>query len=218
MTEFSQQDDELIRRYLAGGLTDEEEMMLETRIVKESRFRSELEVTAALQEGFRQLEAQGEIVSILTRSHDRWRLQSPAIAASLAALVLGLLAIVYFNTRSPPLQPPTTLAALHFERTRGTDIDDAVLWTRRSTPTRLQLHLDVGAMPGRSYRVVVMRREGGRTQFLSDTVESATANGEVVLSLMDSQLGRGEYDIQLTPSPAADRDNFVTHRLVVQDP
>lgn len=218
MTEHSQEDHELIRRYLGGGLTDEEEVMLETRIVRDSRFRTELELTVALQEGLRQLEARGEISSLLARSRDRWRLQTPAIAASLAALVLGLLAVVYFATRSPPIRPQMNVASLHFERTRGTDTDHTVLWTRRSTPTRLQLHFDVGATPAGSYRVIVMRQESSGAQLWSDTVESATAYGEVVLTLTDSQLEQGEYDIQLTPAPAPDPADFVTYRLVVQDP
>jgi hypothetical protein len=218
MTELSLEDHELIRRYLAGGLTDAEEVMLETRIVEDSRLRSEFELTLALQEGMRHLESRGEIIGLLGRSRDRWRLQSPAIAASLAALVLGLLAIVYFTTRSPPTPPPMTVASLHFERTRGADTDDAVLWTRRSTPTRLQLHFDVGATPAGSYRVVVLRQESGGAQLLSDTVESATADGEVVLSLTDSQLGRGRHDIQLTPRPAADGEGFLTYRLEIHDP
>jgi hypothetical protein len=218
MTELSMQDHELIRRYLAGSLTDEEESMLETRIVKDPALRSELELTVALKDGLRELKARGEIAGLLARSRDRWRLRMPALAASLAGLAVGLLAVVYFIGRPAPVQPPVTIASLYFERTRGSEAADVVLWTRKSTPTRLRLHLDVGAAPVSSYRVIVQSRNGGGAKPLWDTVEPISTESEVVLDLPDSRLEPGDFQVRLSPASGPAREDTMVYHLVVRDP
>lgn len=217
MTDKSQKDHELIRRYLAGRLTDEEEGMLETRIVEDAQFRNELDLTAAIRDGMRELEARGEIDGLLDKARTRWQRPTIAIAASLIALVVASILIFYLVDRSQPPRPPIALASLHFERTRGLSSDNAVNWTLGADPTQLRLHFDVGAAPAANYRVVVLRGTGDSAEPVITAVEATSAGGDVVLTLSDSLLTPGDFEIRLSPVPETAGVGATVYHLVVTD-
>lgn len=201
MTEISQSDHELIRRYLAGRLTDEEESMLESRSVRDAAFRTELELSAALKQGMRKLDARGEIDGILAGARTAWRRPAIAIAASVAIIAIASLSVLHV-VDSPRHGDPTARAvSLYLERTRGVPTGDTVNWTLGAAATRLQLHLDVGATPAPRYRVEIWREASDGSAPLMRLVESTSAEGHVVVAFDDSLLAPGLFEVRLTPHP-----------------
>lgn len=216
MTDISQKDHELIRRYLAGRLTAEEVVMLETRIVREAQFRRELDLTTALRDGLRELEARGEIDGLLDKSRARRHRPAMAIAASLA-LVVGSLTILYLVDRPQSPRLATATESLHFERTRAVSSESTVTWKLGSAPTRLRLLFDVGAAPMTQYRVVLQQLTADATLPVMTSVEAASAEGEVVLKLDDSLLAPGDFEIRLSPVPERADVGAIVYHLVVTD-
>jgi hypothetical protein len=217
MTDISQADHELIRHYLAGSLSDEEEVMLETRIVRDAQFRHELDLTAALREGMRELDSRGEIDGLLTGARAGWQRYRTTMAASIGVLAVTSLTVFYLMDRPQRPEKVAATASLHFERTRGMSSDNAVTWTPGATPTRLRLHFDVGAVPAAYYRVVILHGNGRTAEPIVTALTSASAEGEVILDLEDPLLAPGNLEIRLTPVPDSDETGTTVYRLVVTD-
>lgn len=217
MTEISQGDHDLIRRYLAGGLTDEEEIVLETRIVRDAAFRTELELSAALKQGMRELDSRGEIDGILGGARPAWRHPAIAVAASVALLAIAGLSVLYVVDSPRPGDPAAKTVSLYLERTRGVPTDDTVNWTLGAAPTRLELHLDVGASPAPRYRVEIWREDKDGTAPLMKSVESTSAEGHVVVAFDDSLLAPGLFEVRLTPLPESIAAEVTRYHLRVID-
>jgi len=208
------EDHELIRRYLAGRLSVEEELVFETRIIRDVQFRKELDLTIALQQGMRELDARGEIDRMLIKAHPSWRRPVIVIAASLGVLAVGV-AVVTLTNRDPVPPDPTTKASLQFELTRGAPSGQTVVWRQRGNPTRLQLHLDVGAAPANQFRVALYRQDPRSDAPIAETVTNASDHGEVVWTLDDSLLSPGTFEIHLTPIPDSVNAGSTVYELVV---
>jgi hypothetical protein len=217
MTDISQAEYELIRRYLAKGLSEEGELMVMTRIIRDPRFRQEMEVTAALRDGLRELERSGTLASLL---------QSPAglrprVSLALAAMVLvavsgGVISYLVSERQHPPASAVES-ETLRFETARGGASQADVTWRPSGRPVQLEMVFDVGPSPAGSYRVTL--RSSAGTQFATtiDQLIETTPDGEVVLLLDGALLAPGNYDVRLEPSSAGRPAAIVTYTLKIHD-
>jgi len=213
MTDRSSDNHELIRLYLAGRLGEAEELMVQTRIVGDSEFRSEVELTAAMKVGMRTLDRRGEIARLLAVENPRWWGPRFVIAASLAALALGVASYLFWQTR---LDHPSTAATetLRFERMRESSDGADVVWERGDSPPPLDFRFDVGLVPAPHYRVT-FRQASAKARPTVDVVVSTSSDGEIVLSLDGNLLEQGDYEIHLEPQPATEKADMVTFTLAV---
>lgn len=216
MTDISPEDHGLISRYLAKRLTDPEELMVETRIITDPVFRSEVELTEALRAGLRELESRGEVSPLLTRQTEWWRRPRFAMVASLASIALGLISF-HFYQQQEPQSPFTTTETLRFERTRGGTEEADAMWNRTSKSVRLEMHFDVGADPASSYRVTIRGTTNGAASPVMDSSISTSRDGEVVLTVDGALLEPGDYEIRLESQPASELYSAVAYTLTVTD-
>ncbi|MEX0735069.1 MAG: hypothetical protein WDZ66_08615 [Steroidobacteraceae bacterium] len=214
MTDISLEDHELIGRYLAKRLTDAEELMVETRIVEDPDFRSEVELTAMLRDGLRQLESRGEVTPLLTRHTEWWNRPRRAVAASMAAIALGLISFLFYQQQERSA-PASVSETLRFEQTRGSDPQADVVWERTGAPAQLEMRFDVGPEPTPRYRVTVRRVIDGAAGPAIDRVIPTSSDGDVVLVLDGALLEPGDYEIRLESQPAIELDSSVTYTLTV---
>lgn len=96
---MSTHDRELIDRYLAGRLDDEELNRIEARFITDPGFRRQVEVTEALRVGLRQLDEHGELESLLAPEQSVWFWQRPtyALAASVATAFLAVTSVTLYR-------------------------------------------------------------------------------------------------------------------------
>lgn len=213
MTDISPNDHELIRRYLAGRLAEAEADMLQTRIVEDPVFRNEVELTAALKDGMRELDGRGEIRALLAnRDASRRRLQLAA-AASLGAIALGFASFLLIERDEP--SKGTVTETLRFAPTRGAESKADLVWQRNDGVTRFEMRFDVGPRPAESYEVTIARADGpGTTRLLSRTAVTS-AEGDVVLPVDETLFEPGLYEIHLLPMPATARSESVHYTLLI---
>jgi hypothetical protein len=215
MTDISQDDHELIRRYLANRLSDAEELMVTTRIVRDPRFGNEVEVTAAFREGIRELEKRGKLSPLLDSQTRRWSRAQIAFAATVAIVAMGGL-ISYLFDRPREQTAPTVIAeTLRFETVRGDGTLADVTWHQSGRPVRLEMRFDVGPDPAGSYRVTLERVFGATIVSMADRPVPVSSGGEVVLFLDGTLLEPGDYEIRLEPQPVVAGDDIVNYRLTV---
>jgi len=206
------EDHELIGRYLARRLTEAEELMVETRIIQDPAFRSEVELTQALKEGMRELENRGEVSRLLT-TRDRPQLPKVAWAATLAAVAAGLVTFYFYQAREA-IAPVPVSETLRFELTRGGPEAD-VSWVRGSAPVQLEMQFDVGPEPAPTYRVTLSRLPENADNPVLNRAVLTSPEGEVVVSVDGEALPPGNYAIRLEPQPPTEAAVAVSYTLSV---
>jgi hypothetical protein len=223
-------DRELIDRYLADRLKEDEVLSVEARIVADAAFRHEVEVTEALRAGLRRLEEADGLEALLAvsgpqantdRSVAFWARPSYALAASVATIGLGVLALVQYGqlkheregsaaprsaelvTQFAPTQRRTPVA---FASLRS--VSEPVSIQMSSEPVLYEMAFDVGAEPAAEYALTIVRpaAQGDVVVFSAPSV-TPEADGLVRLSLHSALLAPGDYVVQLMPQgsgPTAD--------------
>jgi len=213
MTDMDERNQDLVDRYLANRLSDVERELVETRIVGELAFRREVELTEALRDGLRELQARGEVAPLLRSRTWMWSRSPVAIAASVMALVFGLTSFLLYQRLDQPRQDlraasgELVIATLLFERTRSAQAGPDVSWQRSAAPTLLEMHFDVGLEPAAAYRVLVERiGTGTDATLLLSTRAGIGPEGDVAISLHSALLEPGNYRIRLEPLPSTSMD------------
>ena len=218
MTDIDAGNQELIDRYLANRLSDAETKLVETRIVGEPAFRREVELTEALRDGLRELQAQGEVAPLLRPRTWMWSRSPFAIAASILALVFGATSYLLYQRLDQsqhdfgPTSSEMIVATLRFERTRSSNAGPDVSWQQAGEATLLELHFDVGLEPAPGYRVFIERIGMGADANLLMAMRAAIGpEGDVSISLHSALLKPGDYRIRLEPQPTASmhQESFV---------
>lgn len=205
-------DQELARGYLAGDLTEEERVMIEQRIVTDPAFLEEVRLTEAMRDGLRHLSSHGQLAPLLAPSPNSWGRPAVALAASIAALAFAATSVLIYQRMDHAdhqlnsaliVVPTTAQETLLFERTRSNAAAD-VIWRRRSTPTLLNLLIDVGLEPALSYTVTIERLlSGSDTTLLSVRHVGIDEDGFAAISINSELLDTGVYQVSLTPHLAA---------------
>lgn len=215
---LSTDDRELIDRYVAGRLSESELDEVEARIVADGAFRAEVELTESLRAGLRALEAQGELASAERLGPALWRRPSYALAASVVAGALGIVALALYgqleHTRAalaglegerarsrPGAVASTRIVAV--ERTRAASGADVVL-SAADPAALLELRVDPGPAPVDRYAVTLARVDGAVVATLVRVPRAMVSeDGVVVLKVHSALLSPGEYRVALTPLDGA---------------
>lgn len=215
MTDTFQDNHELIRRYLANRLSDTEELMVTTRIVRDPKFRNEVEVTAAFREGIRELEKRGKLSPLLDSQNTRWSRAPLAFAAAVAIVAMGGLISFLLDQPRHESAPTVITETLRFETTRGNGPLADVTWHQSGRPVRLEMRFDVGPERAGNYRVTLDRVSSGAIVSMADRLIAVSSGGEVVLFLDGTLLEPGDYEIRLEPQPVVAGNGIVKYRLAV---
>ena len=222
---MSTHDRELIDRYLADQLSGDELTTMEARIVMDPGFRREFELTEALRVGLTRLDRSGEIDPLLNDpANGRPVTGKPgqvlsflsrpayALAATVAALGLGLLSVLMFNqlqharTLATTVgQPPAAATpagrreALSFAMLRSDA--DAISIRSPDSPVQYDLSFDVGAEPAAEYSITISRIEADTRIIVLQIPRVATDDdGLVRMSAHSALLSPGTYAIRLAPT------------------
>ena len=186
-----------------------------TRIFEEPRFATEVELTAALKDGFRELDRRGELSALLNRARFRWPRPKIALAAALCVAALGsLLSLMLYQLPGNTTADAAT-QTLYFETSRSGASKADVTWHRTAASDRLTLRFDVGIEPAAWYRVTMRHIVDGRAPSTIATVNTASSGGEVVLMLDGALLEPGDYDATLDPIPPGESNTTVRYTLRV---
>jgi len=213
---LSTHERELIDRYLADRLREDEIFAVETRIVSDPEFRREVEITEALREGLRRLDSGDGIGQSHVGTAQSELRPVYALAATIAAVGFGVLAMFTHDRlqqeraalqelRRVPLSgrvlPTQRETSVSFALTRGEA--DAVSLDLPDVPTLFEMSFDPGVEPARTYAVQLVRRDGdAQTVVLSVSPVSPDADGLLRLSVHSATLPAGDYSVVLTPEPA----------------
>jgi len=207
------EDQDLINQYLARRLSEAEELMLETRIVEDPAFRTEVELTAAFRDGMRELEDRGEVALLLAISGWQQHRIQYAIAASLGVIALGLGSYLLYPWHDSGSH--ATTETLRFETTRGAVTEADAAWTRSGDPTQLELRFDPGPNPAADYQVTILRADSPSAPALVNRRVATTSDGAVLLRIDGALLEPGAYTILLDPRPATGSGGPLTYTLAV---
>jgi len=198
MTENPTASQAIIDRYLADRLNEAERDMVETRIVHDADFRNEIELTKALRDGLRQLQAQGEVETLLKSRAPIWKHAPMAIAAATLVCAIGVATFLVYRPVDDGRQALAT-ETLRFMKTRSGDARPDVVWQQSSQPTRIDLRFDVGLEPAAEYQVVIDRVSDGATAPAHEVLAGRTDEGEVSIVVDSALLVPGDYRIRLVP-------------------
>jgi hypothetical protein len=207
----------MIRRYLAGSLSEREKRMVETRIVDDPEFRNEVELTQALRQGLRELQKRGEIAPLLSPRRAIWTTPRVALAASVAAVALGAASFLFFS-RQDQAPAGVVTETLDFVQTRSSGAEPDVTWMRHDARARLELRFDVGLEPAPAYGVRIERVADGAAQAILEATARTSDEGEAVLEVDGSLLAAGDYELRLTPQRVDEPRSPLTYTLRVTGP
>lgn len=225
-------DRELIDGYLAGRLDQATRDQVEARIVGDAVFRGEVELTEQLRAGLRDLDARGQLDSgYVPKRPPFWQRPVVALAASVAAGLLGLMAlalheqwqrgrvqIVQLQQALGRLQPETItgLRVLSVTRTRAAGGEPDLVVRPMARNELLELRIDAGPEPATAYRVTLDSVAGGAGATLLSVAAAATSSeGEVVLAINPALVPPGDYTLALVPADPAAADS-IRYRIRVE--
>lgn len=203
MTEISPEERDLIDRYLANRLTGMEAQLVDTRIVEDPVFRNEVELSAAFRDGLRELHLRGELTPLLSSRQTMWRHPRFAMAASAAAVALGLTSFLLLQRfESPPAAAVDEL--LVFERTRGPADGADLAWQVPAAPGVVEMRFDVGLDPAPAYEAVIVRD----ARELMRATAATGSDGLAVLRADAALFEPGDYAIRLTAPGSSEALTF----------
>jgi len=200
-----------INHYLSGNLSEEERSAVESRMLRDSEFRAEVELSRELREGLADLRATGELDDLAAHRASLWQRPAFGLAASALAVLASLVALASYQKLTTLRQRLETVASvpsiaspsapgvevLRFVQTRGAAEGSELTWQFDPTVGRLDLHFDVGLEPAASYSLELsLVGEGGDALVLS-APSVAVTDGEVSLALNPALLQPGTYAVTL---------------------
>ena len=215
-------DNEVIERYLSGTLTADEEQAFEETYLGDPEILDQIEAAERLREGIKGLDDAGD----LRRTRPRWQrfFASPqyAAAASLLLVVsLGLSTTWYREIRSLRESSFTETSAI----TRAVALDalrgGGVSSIAAPEPDEFTvLLLDTGIVAYDTYRAVLTRRDGERSEEIFNRADLVPQLGETVLiGVPGRALRPGTYEVRLDGRmadwPASRFDEIATTSLIV---
>lgn len=187
--------DEWIARYLAGRLSDSDTARFEAYWAEHPEITRDLEASARLQAGLRELRARGELEGVV---RDRWwsrRLSLLAVAATVSAFVGGFVAWQMAGRMDRvPLAP--TLAALATHASSPLEKGATYSLLRLRSVATADATIDLPVEP----RAIELRV----------LPEAMSADGHYVVRLAALDEDGTAHAASLTPPVAADADGFVT--------
>jgi hypothetical protein len=170
--DLSTQDRELIDRYLAGRLDDDELNRIEARFIADPGFRREVEITEALRTGLRQLEERGELDALRApESATRfWQRPAYALAASVATAFLAVTSVALYRQIETEREQVSRIGAeLRAERTvSGAGLSDLGLKPNPSSAAQTLLSFQLSRAAGADGSNTISRTLGASSTLLMD--------------------------------------------------
>jgi hypothetical protein len=189
-------DHQVIERYLSGALTADEEQALEEAYLGDPELVSEIEAAERLRDGIKGLDGAGDLGR--SRSRLRQALASPryAMAATvLLAVSLGFSSVLYNENqvlRENGSPTPLVTRLVSLETVRGGNVREIAAPAQDELTVLL---LDSGTVAYDTYRAVITRRDGERSeQVWSRSNLAAELNGTIAVGLQSRMLRPGTYE------------------------
>lgn len=212
----------LIPRYLAGQLSAAEEAAFEDFAARNPDIYHDIERDLRLKEGLAVLRDRGELDAVVRAPAWRSYTRIATAAVILVTCAAGLWS--YFNGPSRVPAPPAVLASeVAGLQRRGADLPSLVgsyvlVRSRQANktidvqlplkPGVIQLHIMPEELTARRYGVRLTRLIPGRPAASLGEVSGLTpdADSYVTLYVDTAALASGDYEISLSPQPAASAD------------
>jgi hypothetical protein len=189
-------DNEVIERYVKGALTADEEQAFEEAYLGDPELLDEIEAAERLRDGIKRLDGAGD----LGRSRPRWGqvFASPryAMAATvLLAVSLGFSSVLYNENqllREGASQGPLMTRLVPLESVRGGNPSEIAAPEQEQLTVLL---LDAGTVAYDTYRAVITRRNGERSDPIWSRANLAPElNGTIAVALQSRLLRPGAYE------------------------
>jgi hypothetical protein len=191
---------QVIERYLSGTLTADEEQGFEEAYLGDAELLDQLQAAERLRDGIKGLDSAGD----LERSRPRWRqtFASPryAMAATvLLAVSLGFSSVLYNENqvlREGGSSTPLATRFVRLESVRGGSVSEIAAPEQDELIT---LMLDAGVVAYDTYRAVITRRDGERSEEIWSRADlPPQLNGTTIaVSMQGSMLRPGTYEAKL---------------------
>jgi hypothetical protein len=193
-------DNQVIERYLSGALTADEEQDFEEAYLGDAELLSEIEAAERLRSGIKELDSAGK----LGRSRRGWgqSLASPryAMAATvLLAVSVGFSSVLYNENRVLREGTSSTALSTRFvalETVRGGNTPEV---EAPGQDESIVLLLDAGVVAYDTYRAVITRRDGERSEQVWSRADlTPQLNGTTIpVSLQRRVLPPGTYEAKV---------------------
>jgi len=192
-------DNDVIERYLKGALAADEEQAFEEAYLGDAELLDQLQAAERLRDGIKELDSAGG----LGRSRPRWQqmLASPryAMAATvLLAVSLGFSSVLYNENqvlRGGGSQTPMITRFVALESVRGGNVPETAAPAQDEL---IVLLLDAGIVAYDTYRAVITRRDGERSEEIWSRADLAPQlNGAIAVGLQGRMLRPGIYEAKI---------------------
>jgi hypothetical protein len=219
-------DNQVIERYLSGALTADEEQAFEETYLGDAEILDQIEAAERLRDGIKELGNAGDLERSRPRPRPRWQrfFASPqyAAAASLLLVVsLGLSTTWYREIRnlreSSFTETSAITRAVALDAVRGGDGSSIVA----PEPDEFTvLLLDTGVVAYDTYRAVLTRRDGDRSEEIFNRADLVPQlGGTILIGVPGRALRPGTYEARLEGRmadwPAGRFDGIATTSLIV---
>jgi hypothetical protein len=203
-------DIEQIQSYLAGRLSEEDELLFQDRLAREPLLVRELEQSLGMRQGLKQLQAEGYFATRAPRvkSSRPGNLMHWLLPLAAAAVV----AVVCFNIW---WEKGSVLTASPIMG-RAADVHFNFVAMRGAERPRLQLPagglIELDASPGmldaKTYRLTLIRELDSTRQSVGSVTGIAVAQGDILRSYVEaSRLTPGNYLLLIEPEGLGDHEN-----------
>jgi hypothetical protein len=209
VTSLLRDDPTIASRYLADQLSDSERQSFEVRLIEDPAVLRELEATARMKMGLRELRREGHLDN-LVENRNKGSLWAFGIAAAVAVLAIGLgvwrpdapksamiaaSVTALVDDSGHPLRVAGSYAVLR-KRADAYDATIALPAERRAIELRI---LPGAVAPGNSYQITLAQIDGRIPARVIGAVEmlQPAANGEITVYVDSSVLMPGEYELNV---------------------
>ncbi len=195
-------DNDVIERYLSGVLTPDEEQAFEEVYLGNPEILDQIEAAQRLRDGIKGLAAAGRLERLRSQAPWRRMLASPryATAASmLLAVSLTFSTVLYRenrNLREEGVSPTSMIARLvPLESVRGGNV---IAIPAPEQDELILLQLDAGIVAYDTYRGVLTRRDGDRSETIWSRADLLQQPDETILiGISGRELQPGDYEVRL---------------------
>jgi hypothetical protein len=203
-------DHDIVARYLAGQLSDQEREQFEALFAQDPELLKELNKTAQFKAGLIDLKQSGALDRLLKLRPWWQNPKSVAAAASIALLLIG--AALWLNTEQQPrpllagsisqlshgLKASVAIAAsFRIERTRTSSYDATIKIPNDGAVIELKVKPEVAATPAK-YRVAFGAADGSSTNLVALNGLIPDANGFVSVYLNAAGFSPAVYELKIS--------------------
>jgi len=224
-------DHDMVARYLANQLTDDERTSFEAFYLEHPELLRELNTTAQFKSGLMDLRQSGELDELLKQHPTLQSAGGVAMAASIVfAIIVGSF-LLYRQSDRPILAASVTALSHRFQstlsiadsydiqRTRTSSYDATITLPANSSAIELRVKPEVTAVPAR-YRIALSRiaADDSVTELATTGDLQPTKSGFVTIYLNAAKLSPAIYELKISGDTDTTAANTVSSFLVEVTP